>query len=514
MLQTKTIVPTAGPGTAPDRPIVISGQPGSSGPEVGLVIDASHLPGGSTIQLDNVDFAAVMGNVRMIGGEGPNFVVGDGASQFFYLGPDDDILFGGGGDDIIGSAGGDDFLDGGAGNDLVAGGIGNDRLFGGDGDDVLLGGRSVTGNWDFYVTASGNIVARHSGAVFSANGTEMVQAAELDASVPDLSFIKANAQHLVGVSLLYEAYGRAPDLGGLAYWSQPGMTLRDVANAVLASAEWSSTPFEKLDNAAFVRAMYEHMLGRGPEDAGLAWWVTRLSGADGAPAANRADVLVEVALSNEHKARALGADGYKIGQASVAREAAWFSGSGDDRLDGGPGSDLLVGGDGFDTAVYAGKRADYHILMGSDHLLRVVDGADVDTLSGIEAAEFADGTLDLRFLSSSMVDTVGMLYQTVFDRAGGVESLQWWLAQSMNKTQLAQAFTQSAEFQARYGAMNNAAFVHALYENSGLDAAVAGGAQSWEAYLANHTRAELIAAWISNDAVIAAQFINGGLSLL
>jgi hypothetical protein len=520
MLETKTVVMTVGAGAGTDKPIVISGTPpapGANSPAVGLVIDGHTLPQGAVIQLDNIDFAAVIGNVRLFGGEGRNMVVGDGASQVIYLGPDDDVLNGGAGDDFVGSAGGNDTLDGGDGNDLVAGGIGNDKVLGSAGNDVLQGGRSTTGSWDFYVSANGAITARHSGAVFSQSGTEMVQGSELDASVAELGFLKADPQQLAGIALLYDALGRTPDLGGLSFWSRPGISLNDVAKGVLGSAEFFNGPLGQSSDEAYLRGVYQQVLGRAPEASGLAWWLARLAGTDGHPAASRIDVLTAVALSSENKTQALGADGYKIGAANI-KEAAWFGGSGDDLFNGGPGNDVLVGGDGVDTAVFAGKQADYRILVGADHQLRVVQSAsgDVDTLSGIEAARFDDCDIDLGFMKSdpALVNELGMLYQAVLDRAGDAGGFGFWLSHGLNAQQLVQAFTQTAEFQSHFAGMNDNAFVHALYANSGLASTAAGGEQSWQAYLSTHTRAQLVAAWIAQDDVVHAQFGTAGLWLV
>ena len=41
----------------------------------------------------------------------------------------------------------------------------------------------------------------------------------------------------------------------------------------------------------------------------------------------------------------------------------------------------------------------------------------------------------------------------------------------------------------------------------------AGGSQLWTDYLSTHTRVELIAAWVGNDAVASAQFGAHGLWL-
>lgn len=246
----------------------------------------------------------------------------------------------------------------------------------------------------------------------------------------------------------------------------------------------------------------------------MAFWMASLSSG----AAKRSDVLLAAALGEEHRAGALTRDGYLIGQESLAQERGWLSSSGDDRLEGGSGNDLLVGGDGFDTAVFAGARHDHRILFGADGTLRVADDIDrsVDTLSGIEAAEFADGTLDLGFLAKDpgLVGAAGLLYQAVLDRAGDAAGLAWWLGLGLSAGQMARAFTGSSEFQARFGAMDDAEFVRALYANSSLDASAAGGMAAWENYLQGHSRAELVAAWIAQDSVQAAHYGNQGIWLL
>ncbi|WP_449229282.1 Ig-like domain-containing protein [Azospirillum argentinense] len=122
-----------------------------------VVLNTTGLAGPVTIQLDNIEFAAVVGNATLIGGDGEQIVYGDDHEQYMHLGAGDDILHGGGGNDTITSAGGndtlygddgddvvhggegDDWLLGGSGNDLIGGGTGNDRLFGGTGDDLLFG---------------------------------------------------------------------------------------------------------------------------------------------------------------------------------------------------------------------------------------------------------------------------------------------------------------------------------------------------------------------------------------
>ena len=138
----QSIVPMLASGSTslPGQPLIISGLPAAGTPTTALVIDTRDLPQGAHIQLDNVDFAAVIGAATITGGAGSQHVWGDSASQTIFLGADDDTLHGGGGDDWIGSKGGNDWLYGDDGNDTVSGGEGNDWLFGGNGHDRLLGG--------------------------------------------------------------------------------------------------------------------------------------------------------------------------------------------------------------------------------------------------------------------------------------------------------------------------------------------------------------------------------------
>ncbi|MCM8738896.1 Ig-like domain-containing protein [Azospirillum sp. A1-3] len=141
-LLVQTLVPSVAPGStsAPTSPLVITGTPAAAGgPQTALVIDTRGLPSGSAIQLQNVNFAAVIGAVTVTGGDGSQMVWGDSANQTIILGADDDTLHGGGGDDFVGSKTGNDVLYGDDGNDTVQGGEEHDQLYGNTGTDVLFG---------------------------------------------------------------------------------------------------------------------------------------------------------------------------------------------------------------------------------------------------------------------------------------------------------------------------------------------------------------------------------------
>lgn len=139
-LDVRTIVPTT-TGTSLAAPIVISGTAAGAGgtQSEAFVIDMRSLPTGSHLQLDNIEFASIIGSATVTGGAGENFVTGDDANQFIRLGADDDTLYGGGGDDTVGSLGGDDILLGNEGNDLVTGGADNDVVYGNQNDDAVYG---------------------------------------------------------------------------------------------------------------------------------------------------------------------------------------------------------------------------------------------------------------------------------------------------------------------------------------------------------------------------------------
>ena len=109
-VRTITLTVAAGNTTAPTEAIHISGSLGTGESDTShplrqeaLVIDASHLPSGTVLDLDNVEFAIIIGPVTACGGAGRNYVIGDGSAQTIILGADDDILHGGAGNDVVGS---------------------------------------------------------------------------------------------------------------------------------------------------------------------------------------------------------------------------------------------------------------------------------------------------------------------------------------------------------------------------------------------------------------------------
>ncbi len=136
VVQTVTVTAQSNNG----GPLVISAANTQDGHKTAVVVDTRSLPAGTLIDLENIDFAVIVGDARVTGGAGANVAYGDDDSQFIVLGEGDDVLHGGGGNDTVGSLRGNDQVFGDAGNDVVYGGSGNDTLNGGAGNDAMNGG--------------------------------------------------------------------------------------------------------------------------------------------------------------------------------------------------------------------------------------------------------------------------------------------------------------------------------------------------------------------------------------
>ncbi|SDG56430.1 Hemolysin-type calcium-binding repeat-containing protein [Thalassobaculum litoreum DSM 18839] len=241
-LDVRTIIPTTTSSSLSD-PIVITGTSASGGStqSEAFVIDMRSLPAGSNLQLDNIEFASIMGSATVTGGSGDNYAVGDDASQFISLGEGDDTLYGGDGDDTIGSAAGDDELFGDAGADRVLGGTGNDTLSGGVGDDILAGqagddilvggvGRDV-GRFDEAYESSLARVDRSDGRI--APASDIVQGVEIlafsdgrsVATVTESSFVTSfdEERYLAANADVAAAVGAGQFVSGRAHYEATGV---------------------------------------------------------------------------------------------------------------------------------------------------------------------------------------------------------------------------------------------------------------------------------------------------
>jgi hypothetical protein len=116
---------------------------------------------------------------------------------------------------------------------------------------------------------------------------------------------KTDTEATIGDKDMGEAYRlyraalhRAPDPAGLAGWTAQldnGASEAQVAQGFVNSAEFQSI-FTSPDNTGFVTQLYQNVLGRAPDPAGLQSWLADLNG--GAP---RANVLIGFSDSLENR---------------------------------------------------------------------------------------------------------------------------------------------------------------------------------------------------------------------
>lgn len=95
--------------------------------------------------------------------------------------------------------------------------------------------------------------------------------------------------------------GRVPDLGGYRYWaaqvSGRARTLTQVADAFAGSPEFLKT-YGNTTDKQFVQLLYQHVLGRAGDTAGVDYWTQRLS-----QGASRGTVAVGFTESAENRTR-------------------------------------------------------------------------------------------------------------------------------------------------------------------------------------------------------------------
>lgn len=203
------------------------------------------------------------------------------------------------GDDLLLGTDGPDLLFGGGGDDTFHGSAGQDRIFGGAGTDtVILQG--LAGQYSLsFVDGMVRIEDRMqtAGDATHLQGIERIEFAGAVAGSSlgsvDLDLFDGVTQldigSLTALTELYIAcFNRAPDALGLFYWGNllaDGMHLDQIAEAFFDQPETRSLYGDLDDLPGFVTAVYQNVLGRDPDVAGLSYWLNILeTGADVTPA--------------------------------------------------------------------------------------------------------------------------------------------------------------------------------------------------------------------------------------
>jgi len=75
------------------------------------------------------------------------------------------------------------------------------------------------------------------------------------------------------------AFDRTPDMGGLGFWiaqMDKGMDVVEVAARFIDSPEFRQTYGTNVSDTKFLTSVYNNVLDRDPDTAGLAWWVNEM----------------------------------------------------------------------------------------------------------------------------------------------------------------------------------------------------------------------------------------------
>lgn len=161
-----------------------------------------------------------------------------------------------------------------AGNDVLTAGTGNQLVSGGDGVDTLRVSGSLS-NYALSANASGMTVTDLSGG-----GTDLLTGVER-LSFADGALALDTGGHAGSIYRLYEAaFNRAPDDPGMGLWLSlldAGRDLNWIASYFVNSDEFGRIYGANSSDTTFVTLLYNNVLHRAPEAAGLQLWLNALA---------------------------------------------------------------------------------------------------------------------------------------------------------------------------------------------------------------------------------------------
>ena len=178
---------------------------------------------------------------------------------------DDDLLIGSNADDRILASGGNDTIDAGQGNDTIDGGSGIDVV-------RFVGSRSR------FTVAISNGTVSVSDQQRTLGTDQLTQVEKLQFSdqwvTTDIGGDNAKAYRIYKA-----AFDRTPDLPGLGYWMvqmERGMNVVEVAARFVDSSEFRQLYGSNTSPSTFITKLYQNVLDRTPDTAGLSWWVEQM----------------------------------------------------------------------------------------------------------------------------------------------------------------------------------------------------------------------------------------------
>jgi Ca2+-binding RTX toxin-like protein len=417
--------------------------------------------------------------------------------------PGNDTLVGTTGSDIIHGGAGNDLIDGGAGNDFISSDEGDDDIWGGQGNDTIIGNNTGAVIVHYNDGPAGVSVDLRSGtatdgwgnrdtlsqiyAVVGSDFNDTLTALGATSSVylnggsgndkitggwgndglvggagNDLidggDGIAGTANTMYGsIYRLYQAtLAREPDVGGFEAWVgalKRGASVGAIAAGFVGSAEFQAT-YGSLDNSQFVSLLYKNVLGRSPDNEGLAAWVRALNSG-----ASRSDVVTGFSESSEFRAKtSVDVDAYMTSQFSGEHQGAVYR-LYKATLNREPDSEGLVGWLGsLDT----GEQT-----------------IQMEARGFVESAEFRN---TYGALSNSQFVT--LLYRNVLGREPDQGGLSAWsnaLDQGASRADVVVGFSNSSEFrestasgQANFMASRFGSWSDALLGGSGNNTLIGG----------------------------------------
>lgn len=273
-----------------DYTIALDTTGGWFDPATGLAASNAEI----TAVLADLDSIEIRGEYRV----GPDTA---GLDDFALLGAgqvlEDFSQAGGNGPDVLTGTDGPDELSGGGGDDTVTGGPGNDTLTGGEGTDTAR----YSGDQDSYtlqITPDGFVLDdRRDGGdgTDTLNGFEFLDfegGSTFDGGAGDLTLFDLRQfadfatltpeDFRIFVEIYIAYFDRAPDAVGLFFWgtvlAKGQLTLEQIADDFFNQPETQAAYPDLSNNTLFAQQVYQNVLGRDFDAAGLNFWVGALDG--------------------------------------------------------------------------------------------------------------------------------------------------------------------------------------------------------------------------------------------
>ncbi|WP_267355685.1 MULTISPECIES: DUF4214 domain-containing protein [unclassified Methylobacterium] len=290
-------------------------------------------------------------------------------------------------------------------------------------------GNSISSSIDYIRAYSSdpNAVAVVQDTVSSPDGQDpglygAVSGSSIATSADNAASTSSDAHASEIARLYYGLLDRAPDAGGLQSWTNAitsgGMSLHDVAQAMLSSAEYASDTGAVTDST-YVQDLYQQVLDRAAEASGLQAWTSALaSGAD------RSSVAQAFVDSSEYQ-------GHYAGQSNAAYVEGLY--------------EHVLGRTGDAAGLQAWSSAlDSNATTRVDVANSIVHAAEFQS----HLSQLAGGQSDSAFVES--------LYENALGRQADAGGLQAWtdaLAHGTSRTDVAVGIAESTEAQQHLAAL-------------------------------------------------------------